>query len=280
MRSIAASTRFRTPSSNVRTFSLIIASSGMTFSFVPACSEPTVTTAASVGRNLAGDNRLQPEHGRSRHHDRVDAGLRHRSVSASSEHSNLQAVAGGGYDSSARAKYASGPDHHVLSEHNLGFGKTVEKAIVNHRLSALRRLLGRLKHSHQRPAPCIPSSCEQGGRADQPGDVHVMTAGVHHGHRLPVGSGSRDAARIGQPGRLLDRQRIHVRAQHDWLARRHSAASPQRPSSRLRWSLHSLRREGGPRLFARSGSPASTVRDENECLCRRSPDRAAVLRDL
>ena len=36
MRSIAASTRFRTSSLNVRTFSLMIASSGITFSFVPA----------------------------------------------------------------------------------------------------------------------------------------------------------------------------------------------------------------------------------------------------
>ena len=39
MRSIAASTRLRTPSSKVRTLSLMIASSGMTFSFVPACSD-------------------------------------------------------------------------------------------------------------------------------------------------------------------------------------------------------------------------------------------------
>ena len=48
IRSIAASTRVRTPSSNVRTFNLMTASSGMTFSFVPACSDPMVTTAASV----------------------------------------------------------------------------------------------------------------------------------------------------------------------------------------------------------------------------------------
>ena len=48
MRSIAASTCLRTPSSNVRTFSLMMASSGITFSLVPACRTPTVTTAASV----------------------------------------------------------------------------------------------------------------------------------------------------------------------------------------------------------------------------------------
>jgi hypothetical protein len=49
MRSIAASTRLRTLSSNVRTFNLINASSGIMFSFVPACSDPIVTTAESVG---------------------------------------------------------------------------------------------------------------------------------------------------------------------------------------------------------------------------------------
>ena len=43
-----ASTCLRTPASNVRTLSLMTASSGMTFSFVPACSTPTVTTAASL----------------------------------------------------------------------------------------------------------------------------------------------------------------------------------------------------------------------------------------
>jgi hypothetical protein len=48
MRVIAASTRWRTPSSKVRTLSLMIASSGITFSLVPACSAPAVTTADSV----------------------------------------------------------------------------------------------------------------------------------------------------------------------------------------------------------------------------------------
>jgi hypothetical protein len=48
IRSIAASTRLRTPSSKLRTLSLMTASSGMTFSLVPACNEPMVTTAASA----------------------------------------------------------------------------------------------------------------------------------------------------------------------------------------------------------------------------------------
>ena len=49
MRSIAASVFARTDSSKVRTDSRSSAWSGMTFSTVPACSAPTVTTALSAG---------------------------------------------------------------------------------------------------------------------------------------------------------------------------------------------------------------------------------------
>lgn len=49
MRSIAASTRLRTPAAKVRTLSLMTASSGITFSLVPACNAPTVTAAGSSG---------------------------------------------------------------------------------------------------------------------------------------------------------------------------------------------------------------------------------------
>ena len=48
MRVIAASTRFLTPASKLRTLSLMTASSGITFSLSPACSTPIVTTADSV----------------------------------------------------------------------------------------------------------------------------------------------------------------------------------------------------------------------------------------
>src|SRR5579864_4284038 len=65
-------------------------------------------------RNFTRDDRLKTKHSRSRHDDRVNAGLRHRSMSASPEHSDLQAIARRGHNSRARAQYASGPDHNVL----------------------------------------------------------------------------------------------------------------------------------------------------------------------
>src|SRR5690554_3699937 len=48
MRSVAASTRLRTSVSKLRTFNLMMASSGITFSLVPACRAPIVTTADSA----------------------------------------------------------------------------------------------------------------------------------------------------------------------------------------------------------------------------------------
>ena len=49
MRRIDFSMYSRVSSLKVRMFSLIVASSGMMFSLVPACSEPIVSTAGSVG---------------------------------------------------------------------------------------------------------------------------------------------------------------------------------------------------------------------------------------
>ena len=95
IRVIAARTRVRTSSSNVRTFSFMTASSGMTFSLSPACSDPTVTTAASE----AASSRDTMVCSRSTVAAAITtgsiAGLRHRPVRASPEHPDLQAVGGG-----------------------------------------------------------------------------------------------------------------------------------------------------------------------------------------
>jgi hypothetical protein len=45
--------------------------------------------------------------------------------------------------------------------------------------------------------------------------MHVMAAGMRHRGRLAGRVRRRDCAGIGQSGRLLDRQAIHVGAQHD-----------------------------------------------------------------
>ena len=91
---------------------------------------------------------------------------------------------------------AGRPDHDVLAQHDIGLGKAVEQAVVDHRPRALRSLLARLEDRHQRAAPGIARLREQRGRAHQPRDMHVMAAGMRDRHRLPVGVCGRDGAGI------------------------------------------------------------------------------------
>ena len=85
--------------------------------------------------------------------------------------------------------------------------------VVDHRLCAGPGFLGGLEQRDQRPAPVFPRPCEQLGRADQPGDMHVVAASVHH--REPYarpGPSPVTFAGVRQAGVLPDRQRIHVGA--------------------------------------------------------------------
>ena len=45
--------------------------------------------------------------------------------------------------------------------------------------------------------------------------MHVMTAGMHHRHGLPRAVSGSHLAGVGQTRRFLNRQRVHVGAQHD-----------------------------------------------------------------
>ena len=103
---------------------------------------------------------------------------------------------------------ADGPgrsDHHVLAEHDIGLGKAVKETVIDHRLSAFPRLLRRLEHRHQGPAPAVAGLCKERRCAGEPGDMHVVTAGMHHRHPFAVAVRSPYPAGIGQAGHLLDR---------------------------------------------------------------------------
>jgi hypothetical protein len=131
------------------------------------------------------------------------------------EQADLQAVARGGDDSRTHADGAGRSDHHVLTEHDVGFGEAVEEPVIDHRLGAFPGLLRRLEHCHHRPAPAVAGSRKQRRRTDEPGDMHIVAAGMHHRDRLPVAVRGSDFTGIRQAGGLLDRQRIHIGAQHD-----------------------------------------------------------------
>ena len=105
---------------------------------------------------------------------------------------------GEGADRNARA---------VVHAIDLFDAETVHQPVLDHRGGAGPTLLGRLE-DHHRIAGEIARLGEIAGSAQQHRGVAVMAAGVH----LAGGLGG-----IGQIGRLLDRQRIHVGAQPDHL---------------------------------------------------------------
>ncbi len=84
-------------------------------------------------------------------------------------------------------------------------GEAVHQPVLDHRRGAGAALLRGLKDD-DRIAGEIPGLREIAGRAQQHRGMPVMAAGMHLARRL---------GGIRQPGRLLDRQRIHVGAKPD-----------------------------------------------------------------
>ena len=85
--------------------------------------------------------------------------------------------------------------------------ETLDQSVLNHRLGAGTALLGRLE-DHGHLAGEVAGFGEIARGAEQHRGMAVMAAGMHQ---------ARGLRGIGQPGRLLDRQRIHVGAQAEHL---------------------------------------------------------------
>ena len=88
--------------------------------------------------------------------------------------------------------------------------RRVGRAVVEHAAGAVAGLLGRLEQRDHRAAPLFGRSGEQPGRAEQAGDVHVVSAGVHDRHLGAVRVGRDAVLAYGRPVCLLDRQGVHV----------------------------------------------------------------------
>ena len=136
-------------------------------------------------------------------------------MGASTEHFDLQAISGGGDYAGAVADHTGGPDHNVLPKYHIRFENTPEESVINHCPGAFACFLCGLKERHQGASPGVSMLREQSSRSDQPGHVHVMSAGMHHGYGFPIPIGAGHFACIGQAGRLKNRQRIHVCPEHD-----------------------------------------------------------------
>ena len=83
----------------------------------------------------------------------------------------------------------------------------VEHALLDHHAGAVPALLARLEHEHHVAAQVVAVLGEQASTTDEGRRVQVVAAGVHRA------VGRREV----EPGLLVDRQRVHVRAQQHGL---------------------------------------------------------------
>ena len=155
IRVIAARTRVRTSASNVRTFSLMTASSGMTFSLSPACSAPTVTTAASE----AASSRDTMVCSRSTVAAAITTGsMLAWGIDPCAPRPNIRICRLSAADVITPARLPidpAGPTITCWPKNHVGFWETGRQSGIDHGLGAPACFLGRLEHQHQRPFPRI-----------------------------------------------------------------------------------------------------------------------------
>ena len=134
---------------------------------------------------------------------------------AASEQADLQAVRRRRDRAGTPGHRARRTYHNVLTQYHIGLRKALEQTVVDHRLSAFSRFFRRLEDWHQRAAPSCPRFRQKLGSAREPSDMHVVAAHVRDGDGIAISVRRLRAAGIGKARRFLDRQRVHVGAQHD-----------------------------------------------------------------
>mmetsp|Transcript_22895 Transcript_22895/g.38369 ORF Transcript_22895/g.38369 Transcript_22895/m.38369 type:complete len:417 (-) Transcript_22895:1332-2582(-) len=163
---------------------------------------------------IAADDALQRRDRMGRHQGRIDSLLRLGGMSAKSLKFDGQQI--------RRGKKHAGPDRKRAHRHtgpivqpiNLVDLPAIHHPVPAHLTAATATLFGRLK-DHDGSTIEIPRFREVTRRPQKHRSMTVMTTSMHRPVRL---------GRVVQPGFLMDRQRIHIRAQADDLARRIRAA--------------------------------------------------------
>jgi hypothetical protein len=107
----------------------------------------------------------------------------------------------------AEAEHAGRQPRHVVHREYDVARELREQPVVEHPLRAAEPFLRRLENQVQRAAEA-PALGQAPGRREQHCRVPVVAARVHHAIA---------AARMREPGRLADRQRVHVRTQPEPL---------------------------------------------------------------
>jgi hypothetical protein len=100
----------------------------------------------------------------------------------------------------------------VESEREIWLAESIVKPGLEQRPRAVARLLSWLRHKQDRALPLILQSLQCSRRADERGNMRVVSAGMHHVHIFAFIILRRDFAGIRQTGFLFHRQRVHVGA--------------------------------------------------------------------
>jgi hypothetical protein len=70
----------------------------------------------------------------------------------------------------------------VLAQHDVGCPDPVEQPVLDHGPGPRSEFFGRLEDHHHPPGIAVTVGSERGCRPEQTRDVHVVTAGMHHGN--------------------------------------------------------------------------------------------------
>ena len=156
----------------------------------------------------AGDG-LQRQHQLRGHHGGVDGFMRFRGVAALALDINVELVGGGKERPRADRELPCGHAGPVVHAVHFLHAPAFHQAVFAHFAPAAAAFFGGLEDQHD-GAVKVPGFGQVLRRTQQHRGVAVVATGVHRA----IGLG-----RIGQPGLFVDRQRIHVGAQADDLAR-------------------------------------------------------------
>ena len=155
--------------------------------------------------DISRSDRLQGEHDLRPGDDRIDALMRHRRMAALAFDRDRDLVGGGHQRPFAQHEGSDRQQRPIVHAVDLLDAELVHQPVLDHRPRARAALFGGLEDDDG-IAGEVAGLSQAPRRAEQHRRMPVVAAGVHFARILGA---------IGEVGRLLDRQRVHVRAQPD-----------------------------------------------------------------
>ena len=186
------------------------------------------------------------------HNACIDGLMRLGSVAAQTFDLDLEQIGGRKERARANAELTCGNTGPVVHAIDLLDAPAVHHAIFAHLAPAAAPFFGGLKDHHDRPVK-VPRFGQILRRAQKHRRVAVVAAGVHRVGRL---------GGIVQPGLLVDRQRVHICAQPDDLARRGGVALDHADNAGTPDAFDDFVTAKGPQLFSDGGRGAMRLKQD------------------